>query len=94
MAKRKMKLAFVGMMLTAVAALTSCESKPSADTAEKQPTAAAEATTPVVATAYRCPMRCEGSESNKPGKCPVCGMDLERNPDYKPTASTAATDSL
>ena len=26
--------------------------------------------------AYACPMRCEGSGSNEPGKCPVCGMDL------------------
>ena len=26
--------------------------------------------------AYVCPMRCEGSDSDKPGKCPVCGMDL------------------
>jgi len=26
--------------------------------------------------AYICPMKCEGSESNEPGKCPVCKMDL------------------
>lgn len=26
--------------------------------------------------AYACPMRCEGSGSNEPGKCSVCGMDL------------------
>ena len=26
--------------------------------------------------AYICPMKCEGSLSDKPGKCPVCGMDL------------------
>ena len=26
--------------------------------------------------AYVCPMRCEGSGSNEPGKCSVCGMDL------------------
>ncbi|GGF02048.1 hypothetical protein GCM10011383_11190 [Hymenobacter cavernae] len=44
--------------------------------------------------AYRCPMGCEGSASNKPGKCPVCEMELERNPGYKPAAGTAATDSL
>ncbi|MEE9215282.1 MAG: heavy metal-binding domain-containing protein [Thermodesulfobacteriota bacterium] len=25
---------------------------------------------------YTCPMNCEGSQGNKPGKCPVCGMDL------------------
>jgi hypothetical protein len=28
--------------------------------------------------AYRCPMNCEkGKTYNKPGKCPVCGMNLE-----------------
>jgi len=28
--------------------------------------------------AYRCPMNCEkGKTYDKPGKCPVCGMDLE-----------------
>lgn len=26
--------------------------------------------------AYICPMKCEGSLSNEPGICPVCGMDL------------------
>ncbi|MFC6996452.1 heavy metal-binding domain-containing protein [Rufibacter roseus] len=37
--------------------------------------------------AYICPMKCEGSASMEPGKCPVCGMDLEKNPDY--TAAVA-----
>lgn len=27
---------------------------------------------------YVCPMRCKGSESDKPGKCGVCDMDLEK----------------
>lgn len=40
--------------------------------------------------AYICPMKCEGSASNKPGKCPVCTMELVKNPDYK---GSAATDS-
>ncbi len=26
-------------------------------------------------SAYVCPMHCEGSGSEDPGKCPVCGMD-------------------
>jgi uncharacterized protein (DUF305 family) len=30
------------------------------------------------AAIYECPMNCEGSKSDKPGKCPVCGMDLEK----------------
>ena len=29
--------------------------------------------------AYICPMKCEGSGSDKPGKCKVCGMDLVEN---------------
>ena len=28
--------------------------------------------------AYMCPMKCEGGDSNKPGKCSVCGMDLNK----------------
>lgn len=27
---------------------------------------------------YECPMKCEGSKSDKVGKCPVCEMDLEK----------------
>jgi len=30
------------------------------------------------ATLYQCPMQCEGTKTyDKPGKCPVCGMDLK-----------------
>lgn len=28
---------------------------------------------------YVCPMHCEGSGSEEPGKCPVCGMDYVKN---------------
>ncbi|MBK8484940.1 MAG: hypothetical protein IPO86_06565 [Saprospiraceae bacterium] len=28
---------------------------------------------------YICPMHCKGSGSDKPGICPVCGMDYELN---------------
>ena len=30
------------------------------------------------AAKYICPMKCEGSESDKPGKCPKCGMTLKQ----------------
>lgn len=30
---------------------------------------------PEYTSAYICPMYCEGSGSDAPGKCPVCGMD-------------------
>lgn len=39
---------------------------------------------------YVCPMHCEGSASNQPGKCPVCDMDLEKNPDYVAPVSASA----
>jgi hypothetical protein len=43
--------------------------------------------------AYICPMECEGSASNEPGKCPVCSMDLVKNPNYKaPAPDSAAAD--
>ena len=35
-------------------------------------------------------MHCEGSAGNQPGKCPVCEMDLEKNPDYVPPVSASA----
>lgn len=34
-------------------------------------------------SAYICPMHCEGSGSEKAGKCPVCGMDYVVNEDHK-----------
>ncbi len=40
--------------------------------------------------AYICPMECEGSASNEPGKCPVCAMDLVKNPNYKGAAPDSA----
>ncbi len=32
---------------------------------------------------YICPMHCKGSGSDKPGTCPVCGMEYIENPDYQ-----------
>ncbi len=48
--------------------------------------------------AYICPMNCENSASMVAGVCPVCGMDLVANPDYKraemdTTASPGAIDT-
>ena len=36
---------------------------------------------PEYTSAYICPMHCEGSGSDEPGKCPVCGMDYVKNED-------------
>ncbi len=38
---------------------------------------------PEFTSAYICPMHCEGSGSDKAGKCPVCEMDLRANEDFK-----------
>ncbi|MBI4647171.1 MAG: hypothetical protein HY738_11425 [Bacteroidia bacterium] len=29
-----------------------------------------------VAASYECPMKCENKKFDKPGSCPICGMDL------------------
>ncbi len=34
-------------------------------------------------SAYICPMHCEGSGSDKEGKCPVCGMDYVKKEDHE-----------
>ena len=54
---------------TSLLLLGSCEQQKPAATA---PAAA----TPVVQARYECPMGCAGSQSDKPGKCPVCEMEL------------------
>lgn len=36
-------------------------------------------TGPEYTSAYVCPMHCKGSGSDKPGKCPTCGMDYVAN---------------
>lgn len=46
---------------------------------EQQKPAANAAAAPAAPTAqarYECPMGCAGSQSSKPGKCPVCEMEL------------------
>jgi hypothetical protein len=41
----------------------------------------AEKQGPEYTSAYICPMHCEGSGSDKPGECPVCGMAYVENED-------------
>jgi rubrerythrin len=38
---------------------------------------------PEYTSAYICPMHCEGSGSEEPGTCPVCGMDYVKNEDVE-----------
>ena len=88
---KSIKATAAGLVLVAVSALASCQSEPATTTPATTTTAPATAPVAKVA-AYVCPMNCEGSASDKPGKCPVCGMDLEPNPAAAQPASPA--DSL
>ena len=40
-------------------------------------------TAKVAVAKYICPAGCEGSESDKPGTCKSCEMDLIENPNFK-----------
>lgn len=44
---------------------------------------ASEMTGKEYTSAYICPMHCEGSGSDQPGTCPVCGMEYEKNENHK-----------
>ncbi|RPD49394.1 hypothetical protein DNI29_00915 [Hymenobacter sediminis] len=73
------------VLVSAGMLLAGCQSKPTEQATATETTAAPADSTaqPVAAAAYICPMGCEGSASDKPGKCPVCDMDLEPNPAAK-----------
>lgn len=88
-----MKLRFTNLLLIAalVFTLASCGQKNSAETAPEETMEEshdhgmeAEATeetpqTKEYTSTYICPMHCEGSGSEEPGVCPVCGMDYVMN---------------
>jgi hypothetical protein len=42
---------------------------------------------PEYTSTFICPMHCKGSGSDKPGKCPVCGMDYVANEDLDNVSS-------
>ncbi|MBF9141151.1 heavy metal-binding domain-containing protein [Hymenobacter properus] len=50
--------------------LSGCEQQKPAATTPAAPAA------PAAQVRYECPMGCAGSQSSKPGKCPVCEMEL------------------
>ena len=66
---------FVALMATAMF-ITSCSSNTGSD-ATKTEKQGKEYT-----SAYVCPMHCEGSGSDQPGKCPKCGMDYVKNENH------------
>lgn len=65
----------VSIMLTTV----SCKDDKKDDTTTKTE----QAEKKEYASAYVCPMHCEGSGSEEEGNCPKCGMDYVKNEDHK-----------
>ena len=90
-----MKNILVILMLLAIFILPGCNSNTTEKQADENASdisaAPANATTDsTTQLAYICPMQCEGSASNEPGKCPVCGMDLVKNPNHHASAPDSA----
>jgi hypothetical protein len=54
--------------------LGSCDSASEKEPAQTEDSEV-DMTGPEYTSAYVCPMHCEGSGSDQPGNCPVCGMD-------------------
>lgn len=69
--------------------IVGCDKPASQDAQQTQQNATSTMTKlgPEFTSAYICPMHCEGSGSDKPGKCPVCGMDYRENEDLKKPAA-------
>jgi len=67
-----LQLLFCSSILLLGLHFTSCESSPKI--VKQKDTTAKEYT-----SAYTCPMKCVGSGSDKPGKCPACKMDYTVN---------------
>jgi hypothetical protein len=84
----------ISFMLALLATLAgaACQGKSAPEAQHTQtPAEPAAATQASQQLAYICPMACAGSASDKPGKCPVCGMDLEKNPAHQqPAAADSA----
>ncbi|WP_210462443.1 heavy metal-binding domain-containing protein [Rufibacter roseolus] len=92
---RKTFLAWA-LLLGTLASVSSCNGspkteEPAATTDAQQGTAVESTAAQGQQLAYLCPMECEGSASMEPGKCPVCNMDLEKNPAYQASADSTAT---
>ncbi|AII52077.1 hypothetical protein N008_08805 [Hymenobacter sp. APR13] len=86
---RIVSLKVVAAAALLLGSLTGCDSKPATEAGAATPAASVAApadslVAPAAAAAYICPMKCEGSASDKPGKCPVCEMALEPAEASKP----------
>jgi hypothetical protein len=84
------KISFTLLLLAALTG-TACKETPARQEQHTEATTRqAAATGANLQMAYICPMNCDGSASNKPGKCLVCDMELQKNPDYHAAADSAA----
>jgi hypothetical protein len=76
-----MKATKILMALFIAGAISSCGNRE--ENPEQTNTQNAVVTATNTTDKYVCPMNCEGSGSDQPGKCPVCGMDLVLNRNYQ-----------
>ena len=76
------------MLAVSLGGFTGCNQQPKEEA--KEETTENAGTAVINDKPYICPMKCEGSASNQPGKCSVCGMELKKNPDYVAPVSTSA----
>lgn len=75
---KNLKIVLLSLSLLATGfAFTACGSGAAADKEGKEYT-----------SIYVCPMHCEGSGSDKEGKCPVCKMDYVKNDNHKADGHT------
>ncbi len=66
---KKATIIFSALLLFSTVTITSCGGEEKKQ--EQTPTE-------TKADAYECPMKCDGKTYDKPGNCPVCGMELEK----------------
>jgi hypothetical protein len=87
---------FLAAWIALTIGVSACGNKPAQEANPPAPgTTIMQKLGPEFTAAYICPMYCEGSGSDKLGKCPVCGMDYRENKDAKkeqpaPTAEDSA----
>lgn len=75
-----LKAILVAFLVLASVTMTSCKD---AKTTIETTTETTQKQGSEYTSAYVCPMHCEGSGSDKEGKCGACGMAYVKNEDHK-----------
>ncbi|WP_190808915.1 heavy metal-binding domain-containing protein [Flagellimonas sp. S3867] len=78
-------IAFVATLFLSVSCKSKTEQNTEADTEQIE---TAEKQGKEYASAYVCPMHCEGSGSDAEGTCPKCGMDYMANEEHQKDGHT------